>query len=270
MARSIVALAACFAVGGAWVSPAVHRMSRARTAVSMGPPAGVKTCGETMADFNKRYQRPIVPIWRSPLNDLIEVSHLSIVREGFKYDMLFGYGFVQNFDFLFQQYPMKEESAKMREAALSSLGIDVDQAMADFSTVTAWLEGKSEADVFAAASAAEGPVGEALALGKGGSYMQSRPSNMALVHMMESVGADVTDATSEKWATALELNNVLIMKDLNLYKQTKDKMEQGMQMVKALEIREKKRQAEALEEKAKKAQAAADEAAKSAPAAETA
>jgi predicted patatin/cPLA2 family phospholipase len=72
----------------------------------------------------------------------------------------------------------------------------------------------------------------------------------------------VNDATVKKWADALEQKESLVQKDMELYKQNKDKIEQGMQMVKALEIREKKRMAAALEEKAKKAQAAADEAAK--------
>ena len=64
-------------------------------------------------------------------------------------------------------------------------------------------------------------------------------SPVALVYMMEAVGADVNDATVKKWADALEQKESLVQKDMELYKQNKDKIEQGMQMVKALEIREK-------------------------------
>merc|ERR1711871_416014 len=142
-------------------------------------------------------------------------------------------------------------------AAIGALGLDISQTTTDHATLKTWLEGKSESDVLAADSPAAAP-------GKSEGYLQSRASNMALVYMMESVGSDLNDAACEKWASALELKSSLIQKDMQLYKQTKDKMEQGMQMVKALEIREKKRMATALEEKAKKAQAAADEAAKKA------
>ena len=268
-----VTVALCLVLSGAFVGVPVRRVAsagavrRARgLAPSMGVGADVKTIAETVQDFNARYRRPIVPIWRSPLNDLIQVTHLSCVQPKWAYDAVFGYGLVESFDFLLAQYPMAEEANKMRDAAIGALALDVSKTLDDHKTVKAWLEGKSEADVLAG--------GDPIAVIKGGSYTQSRASNLALVYMMEAVGADVNDATVKKWAEALEQKESLVQKDMELYKQNKDKIEQGMQMVKALEIREKKRMAAALEEKAKKAQAAADAAAKAsateAPAAEAA
>ena len=257
-----VTVALCLALSGAFVGVPVRRVAgagAARRARALAPRmavgAYVKTIAETVQDFNARYRRPIVPIWRSPLNDLIQVTHLSCVQPKWAYDAVFGYGLVESFDFLLAQYPMAEEANKMRDAAIGALALDVAKTVADHATIKAWLEGKSEADVLEGDNA---PI----AVIKGGAYTQSRASNLALVYMMEAVGADVNDATVKKWAEALEQKESLVQKDMELYKQNKDKIEQGMQMVKALEIREKKRMAASLEEKAKKAQAAADEAAK--------
>jgi len=245
----------------------VARLARAQPrAAPLMAVSNVKTIETTVKAFNANYKRPIIPVWRSPLSDMLQVTHLSLVDGRFKWDNLASFGLVAAFDFILAAYPMAEEQAKIRDASIEALDLDLAEVLAEHAAIKTWLEGKTGDEMIAAIADGSAPISK-----KDDSYMQSRASNMAVVLMAESGGAELSDATAEKWAAAMGLRSEKLVKnDMNLYKQNKDKMEQGMQMMKALEIREKKRMADNLEEKAKAAQAAAEKAAEKAKEADSA
>jgi len=268
LAIACVALAALAAPGGAFrPAPSVARLARAQPrAAPLMAVSNVKTIETTVKAFNANYKRPIIPVWRSPLSDMLQVTHLSLVDGRFKWDNLASFGLVAAFDFILAAYPMDEEKAKIRDASIKALDLDLAEVLAEHAAIKTWLEGKTADEMIAAIADGSAPISK-----KDDSYMQSRSSNMAVVLMAESGGAELSDATAEKWAAAMGLRSEKLVKnDMNLYKSNKDKMEQGMQMMKALEIREKKRMADNLEEKAKAAQAAAEKAAEKAKEADSA
>ena len=86
---------------------------------------------------------------------------------------------------------------------------------------------------------------------------------MGAIFMMEAVGCKPDSDTLTRWTEALGMRKRNIERDAVLLKELKEKMSTAMQLVKSVEIREKKRMADNLEEKAKAAQEKADAAAKS-------
>ena len=85
----------CIAAASALLAPTVPRAAPAAP-LSMGVEVGggIKTVSATIAAFESNYPKPVATLWRSPINDMLQTTHLSVVNQDFKYDALFGYGFL--------------------------------------------------------------------------------------------------------------------------------------------------------------------------------
>jgi len=80
------------------------------------------------------------------------------------------------------------------------------------------------------------------------------------VVLVAQVDVKPDNATLTRWTEALGMRKRNVERDSVLLKEIREKMVQALQMIKSLEIREKKRMADALEKKAKEAQEKADRA----------
>merc|ERR1712113_646143 len=99
--------------------------------------------------------------------------------------------------------------------------------------------------------ASNGKVTEAFRSIRSGLY--SFPFSVGLFRVMEIAGVEVNKANAEEWGKALEISPLAkLTSDLETYKLNKDKLQQAEEMIREVEIREKKKLAERLEEKAKK------------------
>lgn len=218
----------------------------------------VKTVSDTMRAFEAAYPRTIVSLWRSPINDMLQVTHLSLVDNRFvSPDVMFGFGYITIFNLLLDKYPVPGEKEKLIDATLKALDLDRAQIFADFETVTAWIAGKTESDCLALATdESAGSLNEAYktSVADPAAYYHTRAANVGMLTMMTTVGCNPDSDTLTRWTAALGLRKKNVEKDSLLLKEVKEKMSQAMQMVKAMEIREKKRLADSLEQKAKEAQ----------------
>ena len=91
----------CIAAAQALLAPTVPRAAPAAP-LSMGVEVGggIKTVSATIAAFESNYPKPVATLWRSPINDMLQTTHLSVVNQDFKYDALFGYGFLTLMDLI--------------------------------------------------------------------------------------------------------------------------------------------------------------------------
>jgi len=220
----------------------------------------VKTVSQTMRAFEKAYPRPIITVWRGPISDMLQVTHLSIVDKRFKYDPIFGYGYMYIFNMLLDKYPVDGEKDKLIDATLVALDMNPGTVRSDAVDVGAWVQGKTEEDVLSAAdSPGAGKVNKALAEIKANDeYLHTRSGNVGIINMIDAVGCRPDNSTLARWSEAFGMRKRSLEKDAVTLKELREKMNQAMQLVKSLEIREKKKLADQLEKKAKEAQEKAD------------
>mmetsp|Transcript_11339 Transcript_11339/g.13941 ORF Transcript_11339/g.13941 Transcript_11339/m.13941 type:complete len:257 (-) Transcript_11339:1312-2082(-) len=201
-----------------------------------------KTVSETIRAFESAYPKPVVTAWRSPVNDMLQVTHLSVVDSRFKYDAIFGFGYEWIFQLLMAKYPVKSEVEAIVEATISALDLSVEQISQDAKDVANWLEGKSEADILTAPEQkSNGKVEAALAsIKENENYLHTRCGNLGVLAMMDAVGVKPEGDALTRWADALGMRKRSLEKDAVLLREFQEKMTAALQMIKSLEIREKK------------------------------
>lgn len=231
------------------------------------PADGVKKVADTMTMFTKAYPKPVVPAYRSVVNDILVTTHLTVIQKEFKYDPLFALGMVTIFDNFFKAYPPPSEVDPIFSAMITSLDFDVATMKSDAKTAEAWAEGKSEEELLAMFEAPDAsPVGATISAVKGNEkFAYSRVWAVGLFKMMNMAGVEpISNEVLVKWATAIGLdksNFAVLESDYDLYSSSLTKLRELEQLFKEIEIREKKKLAERLEAKAAAAVKAAEEAA---------
>jgi hypothetical protein len=264
-ATSLLVTLAALAPASSFVAPSRGRCA----AVSVRSEEGgasfqntVKTVSDTIKLFDAGYTKPILSLWTSPINDMLQTTHISKVDERFVYDELFGFGFVTLMDMIMSPYPVAGDGEKITDALIAALDMDPATLRGDHKAVTEWLAGKTEADVLAAVASNDGSkVASAAATIKGQKeFHHTRPSNVGLVAVMDAVGCKPDDESLARWTEAFGMRAPAVQRNAGLLKEYQEKVANAMQMIKSAEIMEKKRMAEALEAKAKAAQEKAESA----------
>jgi len=230
----------------------------------------VRTVAESISDFYKAYpQPPVLPMYRSFLIDFLTQIHLVSVDSRFKYDAVFALGVKEYYSGLMGTYDKivgSGQSEKIWKALIASLGMDSDKVTADAEAVTAFAKSTSPAQILKEVEdGSTSEVGQAF--GSIGAGLYSMPFSVGLFKVMELSGVEVSKANVEEWAKALKVSTARVTGDLETYKLNKKKLQNAEEMIREVEIREKKKLAERLEAKAK---ALAEKAAKKAAPAEAA
>merc|ERR1719486_918013 len=191
----------CIAAASALLAPSFPRAAPAAP-LSMGVEVGggIKTVSATIAAFESNYPKPVATLWRSPINDMLQTTHLSVVNQDFKYDALFGYGFLTLMDLIMGTYPVAGEGDKITDALISALDFDPQQVRADSAAIKAAVEGSTEADLLAAAASGSA-IGSCVAEIKSRSpYFHTRPGSVGLLNIMDAVNVPTDKAGIERWA----------------------------------------------------------------------
>mmetsp|Transcript_19943 Transcript_19943/g.59413 ORF Transcript_19943/g.59413 Transcript_19943/m.59413 type:complete len:275 (-) Transcript_19943:37-861(-) len=256
----VTAVAAALCASGIYAFQATTAARpRAPTALSY---KNVKTVSETIRAFETNYQQPIITLWTSPLNNLLQTTHISKMNQDWQYDPLFGYGFMVLMNLIMEAYPVPGEGAKITDALIEALDLEPATVRADHADIAAFVEGKSEADLLAAAAAGDGALGAAASAIKGQeTYLHAQPGNIGLLAIMEGASVKPDKEGLDRWTAAFGMRTAAVERMSGMLKEYREKIAGAMQVVKAMEIREKKRMADALEEKAKAAQEKAEAAA---------
>jgi len=218
----------------------------------------VKTVANTIDDFYKAYPKPpVLPMYRPFLVDLITQTHLTAVDARFKYDGVFALGLWHYYTGLMGSYDKMVNSAeadKIWEAMISALGMEPAKVKADAEATMKYAEATSPADILqhmeGSSKASEAMVSEGFA--NIASSLHSLTFSIGLFRIMELCGVEVKKENAEEWAKALKITPTSkVTSDLETYKQNQNKLQKAEEMMREIEIREKKKLAERLEEKAK-------------------
>ena len=216
------------------------------------------------------YTKPVVPAYRTIVNDLLTTTHLGVVDVRFVYTPLFGFGVTTIFNEFFKSYPAgEEEVALIYDSFVSALDFSPADFRADTAAVAAAFEGKTETDILAIFETPdESPLGvtakavkDKASLSAKDQFLYTRSFGVGIFTIMNAVGIEdigVDDLT--KWSKAMGFSSIMMERDLDLFKDSLSKLREMEQLFKEIEIREKKKLAARLEEKAQKAAEAAKKA----------
>eukprot|EP00931_Biecheleriopsis_adriatica_P034010 TRINITY_DN1968_c0_g1_i1.p1 TRINITY_DN1968_c0_g1~~TRINITY_DN1968_c0_g1_i1.p1 ORF type:complete len:315 (-),score=92.26 TRINITY_DN1968_c0_g1_i1:271-1140(-) len=218
----------------------------------------VKTVSASIDGFYKEYpQPPVLPMYRSFLIDFITQTHLSLNDARFKYDGIFALGMWTYYTGLMGSYDKmvnSPESDKIWSALVSALGMQPEKVKEDAEAVISYAETTSPADILQHLEGSSKPsaavVSEAFESIRSSLYSSS--FSVGLFRIMELSGVEVKKTNVEEWAKALKIEPASkVTADLDTYLQNKDKLQKAEEMMREIEIREKKKLAERLEQKAK-------------------
>uniref|UniRef100_A0A6U1AK03 Uncharacterized protein n=1 Tax=Rhizochromulina marina TaxID=1034831 RepID=A0A6U1AK03_9STRA len=241
----------------AWVTMSSETVSAQPTTpvANAVPPVSV-----AIQKFNELYSKPIIPMYRALINDLIVTTHLTVVRKDFQYNQFFGLGMQTIYESFFTSYPEPGAAKDIFDAILGSLNLDPAVVAADTKAVLEWADGKTEAAVLASIDAPEGSaIAETMAAVKANEkFIYSRVFAIGVFKVMGKVGLDtISEDDLERWFSAMNITTGLIKSDYDLFNGSIERMRDAEQMFKEIEIREKKKLADRLEKKAKSAAEAA-------------
>lgn len=222
----------------------------------------VRPVETTVSLFVAEYKKPIIPFYRTITNEILQINHLALFDAKFKYTPIYALGYITAFDSYFKGYPVPGEAQRLRDSAAKALGLDISKLEADANTVLEWAKGKTAQDYLAAieSPAAGDAIGQMLSeIKKTEGFLADRFFTFGMFRLMEVIGAEVNADSISVWFKALGLSEFKPQLDFDLYSLSLKKLQDVELMMKAVEIREKKRLAERLEAKAKKAAEAAAE-----------
>lgn len=218
----------------------------------------IKTVSDSIADFYKAYpQPPVLPMYRSFIVDFLTQTHLAVVDSRFKYDAVFGLGMWYYYSSLMGNYDKlvsSAESDKIWSALVSALGMNADEVKADAEAVISYAGATSPSDILqhmeGTSSPSDAKIAEAFTNIRSNLYSMS--FSVGLFRIMSISGVDTTKDNAEEWGKALKIEPVSkVTSDLETYKQNRNKLQKAEEMLREIEIREKKKLAERLEQKAK-------------------
>eukprot|EP00611_Tribonema_gayanum_P024275 TRINITY_DN531_c0_g3_i1.p1 TRINITY_DN531_c0_g3~~TRINITY_DN531_c0_g3_i1.p1 ORF type:complete len:316 (-),score=100.65 TRINITY_DN531_c0_g3_i1:36-926(-) len=215
----------------------------------------VKPVSESMMSFCKCYPKPILPQYRTLVNDLIQSTHLSVVDARFTYDAVFATGLHGIFFKLMRSYPGEGEEKVIFDCLMNCIDLDPAQVTADAEGLISWAKSASEADLEAAM---KGEGSSALAAVANAAkddefYLYSKNWGLGLILIMEAAGVETSEEKMEHFVALLGFPAGKAKQDLLQYKEVLEKTAQAEQLFKEIEIREKKKMADRLEEKARRA-----------------
>lgn len=263
-ASGLLAMGVLATAGVAWTSGAfvagrqAPAAPQARAAVALRVASTVqnpvKTVSETVADFYKAYPSPpVMPMYRTFLVDAMTSTHIAMVDSRFKYDAVFALGLREYYNGIMGTYDKfmggSRESEKIWKAYCSALGLDADKVGADADSVVSYAKETAAAAILGDMEGGKGVLADAF--GSIGSSLYSMPFSVGLFKMMQLAGVEMSQANAEEWAKALQITPSKVSGDLKTYKLNQDKLVKAEEMLREIEIREKKKLAQALEEKAK-------------------
>lgn len=215
----------------------------------------VKTVAETIDDFYKAYPKPpVLPMYRTFLVDLMTQTHLAKVDKRFKYDAVFGLGLKTMYTGLMSSYDKQvggmEEADKIWKAMVGALGFNVETVNKDAAAMQAYASSTAPADILQHLEGS-GDSEAAKAFNSIRSGLYSGNFGVGMFQVMELSKVELTKENVEEWAKVLKISPSKLTGDLETYKLNKKKLQQAEELIREVEIREKKKLAERLEAKAK-------------------
>ncbi|XP_024446578.1 protein THYLAKOID FORMATION1, chloroplastic isoform X2 [Populus trichocarpa] len=218
---------------------------RASNSTSHVPP----TVADTKLNFLKAYKRPIPSIYNTVLQELIVQQHLMKYKKTFRYDPVFGLGFVTVYDQLMEGYPSDEDREAIFQAYIKALEEDPEQYRIDAKKLEEWARAQTPSslvDFSSREGEIEGTLKDIAERVASGNFSYSRFFAVGLFRLLELSNAS-EPTVLEKLCSALNINKRSVDRDLDVYRGLLSKLVQARELLKEYVDREKKKQEERAE-----------------------
>merc|ERR1719277_2260789 len=134
------------------------------------------------------------------------------------------------------------QAEKIWPAFVKALGMSPDQVKGDAETVMAWAKNTDPATIRQTMEGTEKNADTRIlqSFEHIASSLYSMPFSVGLFKIMEYSNVDATRENAEEWAKALKIPPSKLTSDLDTYKKNLNKLSKAEEMMREVEIREKK------------------------------
>lgn len=216
----------------------------------------IKTVGEAYSEFTELLGTPMNALYRNTVTDIVGTTHLTCVNARFQRDAIWSLGLMKSLDLLLKNYPERDTAKKIVSSLISTLGMKEEEIVAEAKLISDWVKGKTKDDVSNALKGeGDSPVAAIAKVAMADEYwMYSRNFGVGMIGMMEEVGVEMSMESSfnvmEEWMKIMGKPQFTACSDSDYYFRGKAKLDMMETLMKEVEIREKKRQAQRLEDRA--------------------
>lgn len=215
----------------------------------------VPTVSDAKRAFYRSFTRPINPLYRRVIEEMLVEMHLLSVNSTFAYDPIYALGVVTTYDTFMQGYQPTADVLSMFNALCQALHVDPEQYRRDEAQVIALAtEGRGGALVRwlsdpVALTEAPALLRDSLhAIAARDSFKYSRLFAIGLFTLLETAEPELIkdreklQATVEQISTNYHLPAERLLKDLDLYRSNLEKMAQAREvMEEAIQAERRKR-----------------------------
>ena len=212
----------------------------------------VRTVSDTKRDFYQAFPKPINSVYRRAIDELLVECHLLIVNQNFAYDPIFALGLATAFDKFTVGYQPEVDRQSIFAALSQSLLLDRDRLRQDAAQLSE-LAMRSPADLKSLLTTLESSVnldplmGQVRAIAANPKFKYSRVFAIGLFALLETADSQAIANNEQRQellkqvGTTLNLGEDRLLKDIDLYRSTLDKVEQSRQMMADLVEAERKK-----------------------------
>lgn len=216
----------------------------------------VPTVSDTKRAFYRSFTRPIDPLYRRVIEELLVEMHLLSVNSSFCYDPIYALGVVTTYDTFMQGYAPTADVLAMLNALCQALQVDPEQYRRDEEHLIAIAKQGSDGQLLRwlsdAASLAEAPplLRDTLqAIAARENFKYSRLFAIGLFTLLETAEPDLVKDKEklqqlvEQISSNLKLPAERLLRDLDLYRSNLEKMAQAREvMEEAIQAERRKRE----------------------------
>eukprot|EP00884_Botryococcus_braunii_P016138 jgi/Botrbrau1/3207/Bobra.37_2s0037.1 len=183
------------------------------------------TVSDTKAKFYQGYRKPVPSIYNTVVQELLVQQHLIRYNKNYRYDPVFGLGFVSTFDQVLDGLPV-EEQTNVFDAYIRALDEDPNKYRGDAQRLETWAKGLGSSEGLvpnASGDDIQRELAGIAAAGKEGKFFYSKFFAIGLFRLLELTGAKDPKAL-EALVTALNVPASAVNRDLLTYKNVLSKL----------------------------------------------
>lgn len=193
--------------------------------------------------FANAYPKFLPPLFSSFITDVVNELHFYVYDIKYKYDPLFALGLREFFaagSGAYDQIMGGGEGEKLWSAICAAVDLDGAQVTKDAETITSYAKSTAPADILKQMEGTEKPSDSLLesAFDEFENYNQFR--SIGLFKIMEFSGVQLDKDKAKEWAKAAKIDNSRFMKDLQNFRSNLRRIQEGEEMMKAMQARREK------------------------------
>lgn len=212
-----------------------------------------QTFGETTEKFQNALPRFLPPLFQAFISDYLSELHFYVFNQKYNYDGMFALGLREFFDAgsgAYEKLAGDGEAENLWSAVCDAVGLDAAKVKADAETMRSYAKSTPPADILKNMEGTEKPSDSLVASAFDKTENDCQFRSVGLFKVMEFSGVGLDKDKAKEWSKAAKMDNGKFMKDLQLFRTSLRRMQEGEEVLKGMTERAKKKKEEAKKEEA--------------------